>query len=104
MAAHFGGVIKNLADRDSEKLWLTGRAQHMPSDIWQRSLMKPQLIDAADELAFMQLPPGNHLEALKGDRHGQLSNRINDHGAFASAGQSLMPSKLKLPIITKPQG
>lgn len=34
-------------------------------------------LDAAQTLDFMRAPPGNHLEALKGDRRGQHSVRIN---------------------------
>lgn len=34
-------------------------------------------LDAAQTLDFMRAPPGNHLEALKGDREGQHSVRIN---------------------------
>jgi proteic killer suppression protein len=71
-------VIKSFADRDTEKLRITGRTRHLPGDLWQRALVKPQLIDAAVELAFLKLPPGHHLEALKGNRCGQYSIRIND--------------------------
>jgi toxin HigB-1 len=35
-------------------------------------------LDAAQTLDFLKAPPGNRLEALKGDRKGQLSIRIND--------------------------
>ena len=35
-------------------------------------------IDAAASLEFLRVPPGNRLEALKGDRAGQYSIRIND--------------------------
>ena len=35
-------------------------------------------LQAATELASLRVPPGNHLEALKGDRKGQHSVRIND--------------------------
>ena len=35
-------------------------------------------LDAAQTLAFLKAPPGNHLEALKDDRKGQHSIRIND--------------------------
>ncbi len=78
MASRFYLVLKSFADRDTEKLWLTGRSRRLPGDIWQRALIKLQLIDAAVELAFLKLPPGNRLEALKGDRSGQHSIRIND--------------------------
>lgn len=71
-------MLKSFADRDTEKLWLTGSSRRLPGDIWQRALVKLQLIDAAVELAFLKLPPGNRLEALKGERRGQHSIRIND--------------------------
>lgn len=35
-------------------------------------------LDAAQTLEFLRAPPGNHLEALKGDRKGQYSIRVND--------------------------
>lgn len=39
---------------------------------------KLQMLDSAMELRDLRAPPGNHLEALKGDREGQHSIRIND--------------------------
>ena len=71
-------MVKSFADRETEKLWLTGRSRRLPGDIWQRALIKLQLIDAAVELAFLKIPPGNLLEALKGNRRAQHSIRIND--------------------------
>lgn len=35
-------------------------------------------LDAAETLGFLRAPPGNRLEALKGDRSGQFGIRIND--------------------------
>lgn len=39
---------------------------------------KLEQLDAAASLDFLRVPPGNRLEALKGDRAGQYSIRIND--------------------------
>ena len=39
---------------------------------------KLALLDAAATLDFLRSPPGNHLEALAGDRAGRFSIRIND--------------------------
>jgi proteic killer suppression protein len=50
----------------------------LPPDIQQRALTKLQLINAAVQLEFPKLPPGNRLEALKGGRKGQHSIRINE--------------------------
>ncbi len=40
--------------------------------------MKLALLDAAASLDFLRSPPGNRLEALRGDRAGQHSIRVND--------------------------
>jgi proteic killer suppression protein len=71
-------VIKGFANAETEKLWLGTPSRRLPPDIQQRALIKLQLIEAAVELAFLRLPPGNRLEALKGNRAGQHSIRIND--------------------------
>lgn len=71
-------VIKSFANAATEKLWQGIRSRRLPPDIQKRALVKLQLIDAAVEIAFLRLPPGNRLEALKGDRAGQHSIRIND--------------------------
>lgn len=42
------------------------------------AMRKLQQLNAATDLAFLRIPPANHLEALKGDRIGQYSIRIND--------------------------
>lgn len=71
-------MIKSFASDETEKLWQGTRSRRLPPDIQKRALMKLQLIDAAVELAFLRLPPGNRLEPLRGDRAGQHSIRIND--------------------------
>lgn len=71
-------MIRNFADPEAEKLWRGIRSRRLPPDVQRRALIKLQLIDAAVELAFLRLPPGNRLEPLKGGRAGQHSIRIND--------------------------
>jgi len=50
----------------------------VPSQVARRARRKLLLIDAAAEIKFLRIPPGNRLEKLKGDRSGQWSIRIND--------------------------
>lgn len=71
-------VIKSFANAETERLWRGERSRRLPADLQTRTLMKLQLLNAAAELKFLRLPPGNRLEALKGDRAGQHSIRIND--------------------------
>ncbi|MCR1838612.1 type II toxin-antitoxin system RelE/ParE family toxin [Pasteurella caecimuris] len=42
------------------------------------AMRKLQQLNAATDLNFLKVPPGNHLEMLSGDRKGQYSIRIND--------------------------
>ena len=71
-------MIKSFASDETEKLWQGTRSRRLPPDIQKRALIKLQLIDAAVELAFLRLPPGNRLEPLQGGRAGQHNIRIND--------------------------
>jgi len=48
-----------------------------PSDLVRRTTAMLTALDAAVVLEDLRFPPGNHLEALKGDRAGQHSVRIN---------------------------
>ncbi|CAB4325128.1 MULTISPECIES: type II toxin-antitoxin system RelE/ParE family toxin [unclassified Brucella] len=49
-----------------------------PSDLVRVSVRKLTMLDNAVTLDDLRSPPGNRLEALKGDRQGQHSIRIND--------------------------
>ena len=48
-----------------------------PSDLIKRTTAMLTALDAAVAIEDLRFPPGNHLEALKGDRSGQHSVRIN---------------------------
>ena len=50
----------------------------VPPTVVRRARRKLLLVNAAAEIAFLRVPPGNRLEKLKGDRSGQWSIRIND--------------------------
>lgn len=54
------------------------RVKRLDPRIQRKALMKLLLLDAAHELEELRVPPGNRLEALRGDRQGQHSIRIND--------------------------
>lgn len=62
---------------DTQSLFETGRSRRF-SRILAVAVRKLAALDAAHELRDLLSPPGNRLEALKGDRAGQHSMRIND--------------------------
>ena len=70
-------MIRSFADRDSQRLFERHRVRRF-SAIERVALRKLVQIDAAVVLDDLKVPPGNRLEALKGDRAGQFSIRIND--------------------------
>lgn len=77
LALYFQGVIRSFRCQDTERLHHRGRVVRFRAmeRIAQRKLRQ---LDNAVVLQDMASPPGNHLEALKGDRNGQHSVRIND--------------------------
>jgi len=71
-------VIRSFKNKTSEAV-STGKApKGFPADLVRVAQRKLFMLDNAAELVDLRVPPGNRLEALKGDRAGQHSIRIND--------------------------
>ena len=70
-------MIQSFADPETEKIWLGQRSRKLPSDIQASALRKLRLMNQARVLNDLRVPPGNRLEALRADRAGQHSIRIN---------------------------
>ena len=71
-------MIESFRFRETEKIFHRQFSRKFPRDIQQRAFMKLNAIDAAIGAEDLRLPPSNRLEALKGERKGQWSIRIND--------------------------
>ena len=71
-------MIKSFQDKETEKIFNRQISSKLPQDIHRVARKKLVIIDAATQLNDLRTPPGNRLEALKGDRKGQYSIRIND--------------------------
>jgi proteic killer suppression protein len=70
-------VIRSFRNRDTEQLFADVAVRRFGA-IERIARRKLQLLDAAMRLDDLRVPPGNRLEALRGDRAGQHSIRIND--------------------------
>jgi proteic killer suppression protein len=70
-------MIKSFRCADTQLLFETGKCKRF-SAIAVVAARKLVQLDAAQTLEFLRSPPGNRLEALKGDRAGQHSMRVND--------------------------
>lgn len=71
-------MIKNFADKETEKLFNREFSKKLPSDIQRIARRKLEVLDAAESLNDLRIPPSNRLEKLKGERKNQHSIRIND--------------------------
>jgi toxin HigB-1 len=70
-------VVRSFRDATTERLWSRQRVKAIDPRIQRVALRKLAMLDAAEVLEDLRVPPGNRLEALKGDRAGQHSIRIN---------------------------
>ena len=75
-------MIRSFRDEATEDLFY-GRStkaarKRLPQSLWNKACVKLDAVDSAGMLEDLRIPPGNRLEALKGDRRGQHSIRIND--------------------------
>ena len=71
-------MIKTFADKQTEQFYVTGTSRRLPPDIERRALRKLAMLDAAQLVETLAVPPGNRLHTLAGSRAGQHSISIND--------------------------
>ncbi len=71
-------MIKSFACKQTEALFSNRRHRKLPTALQQSALRKIRLIESAESVNDLRLPPGNRLEKLSGDQAGQYSIRIND--------------------------
>lgn len=70
-------MIESFADKRTAAIFRGLEVRGLPREIQDAARRKLKVIDAAPDLGTLRVLPGNRLEALKGDRKGQWSIRIN---------------------------
>lgn len=75
-------VIESFADKATEDIFnginSTDARRCLPRELWRIAFRKLDQLDSAASLDDLKVPPGNRLEALRGNRSGEYSIRIND--------------------------
>jgi proteic killer suppression protein len=71
-------VIKSIADRETERVFAREFSRRLPAGIQQVASRKRRMINNAQTLADLRVPPANRLEKLSADRAGLHSIRINE--------------------------
>jgi proteic killer suppression protein len=70
-------VLRSFADKETERVWRRQRVRALDQGTQRAALRKLLILDAAETLDDLRVPPGNRLEKLKGNRAGSYSVRIN---------------------------
>ena len=71
-------MIISFATKETEKIWNGYKSLKLPENIQHNARKKLRILNNATDLNDLRVPPNNRLEALKGDRKGFYSIRIND--------------------------
>ena len=70
-------MIRSFRDKETERIWRRQRVRQLDDGTQRIALRKLLILDAAEDLGDLRVPPGNRLEKLKGDRAGSYSIRVN---------------------------
>lgn len=89
-------MIVSFADRDAERLFQRQRVKRLDPRLHRKALIKLWLLDAVQALDELRVPPGNRLEAFRGDRIGQHSIRINDQWRICFVWTPAGPSEVEI--------
>lgn len=71
-------MIRSFKCKETEKLFNRSPSRKIPRNLYQSCRRKLLMLNSAVNLQDLQVPPGNRLEALTGDRQGQYGIRVND--------------------------
>lgn len=71
-------MIKHFRCKETEQVWEGRFSKRLPQDIQQVARRKLRMLNNAISIDDLRIPPANRLEALRGDRDGQYSIRINN--------------------------
>lgn len=71
-------MIKEFGDKESEIIWKGIRSKKLPNKIQNVTRRKLRMLNNAQEVSDLRIPPANRLEKLKGDLKEYYSIRINN--------------------------
>ena len=89
-------MIQSFADAETGLIWSGRRSRRLPLEMQSVALRKLRLLNQARTLGDLRVPPGNRLEALKGDRAGRHAIRVNDQWRICFAWREGGPADVEI--------
>ena len=89
-------MILSFRSKDTEQIWRGEFSKRLPHEIQPVARRKLRMLNSAQRLDDLRVPPANRLEALKGDRKGQHSIRINDQWRLCFYWTDAGPSEVEI--------
>ena len=77
VSRYYRRVLRSFRDKETQAVWHRQRSRRLDGPVQRVAWRKLAMLDAAETLTDLLVPPGNRLEKLTGDRAGQYSIRIN---------------------------
>ncbi len=71
-------MIRSFRGKETECIWQGEVSRRFPRPMQEVARRKLRMLNNAQDLSDLRVPPGNRLESLRGDRKGQYSIRINE--------------------------
>lgn len=90
------GMIRSFGNPMTERLWSRERTKKLDPRLERTALRKLAMLDAAEDLNDLRVPPGNRLEALRADRAGQHSIRINQQWRICFTWAAAGPENVEI--------
>ena len=89
-------VLRSFADKDTEAVWERRKSRRIDASLQRIAWRKLAMLDAAEDLRDLRIPPGNRLEKLSGDRAGQYSIRINQQWRICFRWSDAGPDEVEI--------
>lgn len=89
-------MIQSFADEQTRRVWAREHVRQFGPDLQRAAQKKLRLLNAAEPINDLRIPPGNRLEKLAGDRDEQHSIRINDQYRICFVWTSAGPTDVQI--------
>ena len=89
-------MLQSFRNKDTERVWQRKGSKRLDKVTQRAALRRLLILDAADQLSDLRVPPGNRLEKLRGDRANTYSIRINDQWRICFRWTSAGPEDVEI--------